>query len=222
MRKLSTREVQIIDLAAQGCTHKEIAAKLYLGEGTVKNCMSVAYSKLGATNKAHAVTLAIESGLLPSFPVECAGAVSQAERTLSGCLTSVSEKERPWAALKASVSEYPTSANPLQAKGGYDKASTEQVRAKAGGAQSKHAARASEQLLIESKRKQIATLSRLNDRRKIANGWYRWSCSRRTRATQSAKLSEHGRPAAGTYERLQCRLRAFWGLFFHLFDCLIV
>ena len=49
--ELSAREVEIGRLIGEGYTNKEIAEKLYLSEGTVKNYISEIYSKLGDNNR---------------------------------------------------------------------------------------------------------------------------------------------------------------------------
>ena len=49
--ELSAREVEIGRLIGEGYTNKEIAEKLFLSEGTVKNYISEIYSKLGDNNR---------------------------------------------------------------------------------------------------------------------------------------------------------------------------
>ena len=49
--KLTVRERDITRLIAQGLTNKEIAAQLYLGEGTVRNNIVVIMEKLCVTNR---------------------------------------------------------------------------------------------------------------------------------------------------------------------------
>ena len=43
---LTEREVEIVQAIAEGFTNKEIAEKLYLSEGTIKNCVSSILNKL--------------------------------------------------------------------------------------------------------------------------------------------------------------------------------
>jgi DNA-binding NarL/FixJ family response regulator len=62
--ELSEREREVLDLLAAGASNREIAAKLFLAEGTVKNHVSNILSKLHAANRTHAVTLAREQGLI--------------------------------------------------------------------------------------------------------------------------------------------------------------
>lgn len=46
LTNLTTKEAQILTLVAQGLNNKEIAAKLYLSEGTVRNYLSTLLNKL--------------------------------------------------------------------------------------------------------------------------------------------------------------------------------
>jgi DNA-binding NarL/FixJ family response regulator len=61
---LSEREVAVLELAAWGNSNKQIAARLYISEETVKGHMKLIFSKLGATDRTHAVTLAARRGLI--------------------------------------------------------------------------------------------------------------------------------------------------------------
>jgi two-component system response regulator DesR len=61
---LSDRERQVLRLAAEGSTGAEIAAKLHLSEGTVRNYLSEAISKLGAGNRVEAARIAKMKGWL--------------------------------------------------------------------------------------------------------------------------------------------------------------
>lgn len=58
---LSQRELQILALIADGLTNKEIAQKLYLGEGTVRNYVGNILSTLQASNRAEAAVMAVKS-----------------------------------------------------------------------------------------------------------------------------------------------------------------
>ncbi|MCL2377715.1 MAG: response regulator transcription factor [Defluviitaleaceae bacterium] len=51
MNSLSTRERDITRLVAQGLTNKEIAAQLYLSEGTVRNKVLMIMAKLNVSNR---------------------------------------------------------------------------------------------------------------------------------------------------------------------------
>ena len=61
---LSSREAQVLALAAKGDGNREIAAKLGLSENSVKMFMKRAFFKLGASNRAEAVQLAVRRGLI--------------------------------------------------------------------------------------------------------------------------------------------------------------
>ena len=61
---LSEREIEILKLVSQGLTNKEIAAKLYLAEGTVKNYVTSILQKINARDRTQAALRARESGLL--------------------------------------------------------------------------------------------------------------------------------------------------------------
>jgi DNA-binding NarL/FixJ family response regulator len=63
---LSEREREVLRLLAKGLGNSEIAKTLFLSEGTVKNYVSVIFSKLGVTDRTQAAILAIRSGLVSS------------------------------------------------------------------------------------------------------------------------------------------------------------
>ena len=61
--QLSERERDVLRLLANGLGNAEIAQTLFLSEGTVKNYVSVIFSKLGVTDRTQAAILAIRAGL---------------------------------------------------------------------------------------------------------------------------------------------------------------
>ena len=61
---LSDRERQVLRLAGEGKTSAEIAATVHLSEGTVRNYLSEAISKLGAMNRVDAARMARDKGWL--------------------------------------------------------------------------------------------------------------------------------------------------------------
>jgi len=61
---LTDRERQILRLAGEGLSSADIAAKFHLSEGTVRNYLSEAISKLGASNRVEAVRIARQKGWL--------------------------------------------------------------------------------------------------------------------------------------------------------------
>lgn len=60
---LSEREREILSLLAQGLSNADIAARLYLSEGTVGNYVSSIYGKLGVSDRTQAAILAVRYGL---------------------------------------------------------------------------------------------------------------------------------------------------------------
>jgi DNA-binding NarL/FixJ family response regulator len=61
--RLTNREVEVLRLLAQGLSNAEIAEKLHLSEGTVRNHVSSIFSKLDVTDRTQAAILAIRHGL---------------------------------------------------------------------------------------------------------------------------------------------------------------
>jgi two-component system, NarL family, response regulator DesR len=61
---LTEREHDVLAAAREQATAAEIAARLYLSEGTVRNYLSAAIRKLDARNRAEAVRIADEKGWL--------------------------------------------------------------------------------------------------------------------------------------------------------------
>jgi len=68
--RLSGREREVLGLLAQGAANKEIAARLYITERTVKAHVASIFNKLGVSSRAEAVAVALRSGLLPAEPRE--------------------------------------------------------------------------------------------------------------------------------------------------------
>jgi two-component system, NarL family, response regulator DesR len=61
---LSTREREILAACAEGLSTAELATRLWLSEGTVRNRVSEILGKLGVRNRTEAVQLARENGWL--------------------------------------------------------------------------------------------------------------------------------------------------------------
>ena len=57
---LTAREKELLSLMAEGLNNSDIAARLYLSEGTVKNQVSVIYGKLGTSDRTQVVLLALK------------------------------------------------------------------------------------------------------------------------------------------------------------------
>ena len=64
LAELTPRELDVARLVARGMTNAEIAATLFLGEGTVKTHVTAILSKLGLRNRTQIVVAAYESGLV--------------------------------------------------------------------------------------------------------------------------------------------------------------
>jgi DNA-binding CsgD family transcriptional regulator len=62
---ITPRELEILELIAQGMSNREIAEKLFVSENTVKTHSSRVFDKLGAKRRTQAVLLGKELGLLP-------------------------------------------------------------------------------------------------------------------------------------------------------------
>lgn len=61
---LTPRETTVLKEAAAGATAEEIAARLHLSPGTVRNYLTSAVGKVGARNKVEAIRVAEEAGWL--------------------------------------------------------------------------------------------------------------------------------------------------------------
>jgi DNA-binding NarL/FixJ family response regulator len=60
---LTEREISILHLIADGRSNKEIAAALYLTEGTIKGYVSTIFDKLGVEDRTQAALYAVKHGL---------------------------------------------------------------------------------------------------------------------------------------------------------------
>lgn len=60
---LTERELQVLRCISDGLANRQIAERMYLSEGTVKNYISSIYSKLNVQNRASAMRKAAEEGL---------------------------------------------------------------------------------------------------------------------------------------------------------------
>lgn len=61
---LSSREREVLQLLAEGCSNKEIGARLRIAEGTVKNHMTNVLGKLGVLDRTQAALRARDLGLI--------------------------------------------------------------------------------------------------------------------------------------------------------------
>ncbi len=62
--ELSERERDVLRLLARGLSNADIAARLYLSEGTVRNYVSSIFTKLEVTDRTQAAVLAIRYGVV--------------------------------------------------------------------------------------------------------------------------------------------------------------
>lgn len=61
--KLTEREVEVLRLIAKGLSNAEIADRLFLSDGTVRNHVSSILAKLGVYDRTQAAVIAIQHGL---------------------------------------------------------------------------------------------------------------------------------------------------------------
>ena len=62
---ITKRELEILELIAQGMSNREIAEKLFVSENTVKTHSSRLFDKLSAKRRTQAVQIGKEMGLIP-------------------------------------------------------------------------------------------------------------------------------------------------------------
>ena len=62
---ITPRELEILELIAEGLSNKEIAARVFVSENTVKTHSSRVFEKLGAKRRTQAVQLGKEFRLIP-------------------------------------------------------------------------------------------------------------------------------------------------------------
>jgi DNA-binding CsgD family transcriptional regulator len=65
---LTTREVEVLRLVAQGRSNRGIADDLFISEKTVRNHVEHIYSKLAVSNRTGASLFAVEHGIVGNFP----------------------------------------------------------------------------------------------------------------------------------------------------------
>ncbi len=61
---LTDRERDVLMLVAEGASNNDIAARLYIGEATVRTHLSSLFAKLGVPNRVHAVIWAYRNGVV--------------------------------------------------------------------------------------------------------------------------------------------------------------
>ncbi|NDJ61426.1 MAG: response regulator transcription factor [Chloroflexi bacterium] len=65
---LTPQEMAVLALVAEGLTNRQIAVKLYLGEGTVRNYVSSVLAKIGVSNRAEAAAYAVKNNINELVP----------------------------------------------------------------------------------------------------------------------------------------------------------
>jgi DNA-binding NarL/FixJ family response regulator len=61
---LSSREIEVLNLVREGLNNREIGRSLHVSEATVKTHLIHIYDKLGASDRASAVSTALERGIM--------------------------------------------------------------------------------------------------------------------------------------------------------------
>lgn len=61
---LSAREIEVLELVAEGASNKEIARQLHISKATVKTHLVHIFDKLGVSDRTAAVTTALKRGIL--------------------------------------------------------------------------------------------------------------------------------------------------------------
>lgn len=65
---LTPQELVVLAHVAEGMTNRQIAVKLFLGEGTVRNYVSSVLQKIGAANRAEAAAYAVKHNISDLIP----------------------------------------------------------------------------------------------------------------------------------------------------------
>jgi len=66
--KLSAREIEVLQLVAEGSSNSEIAKRLHISQATVKSHLIHIFGKLGVSDRTAAVTSALQRGILRLEP----------------------------------------------------------------------------------------------------------------------------------------------------------
>lgn len=62
--KLSSRELEVLQLVAEGASNKDIASRLHISQATVKSHLIHIFGKLGVSDRTAAVTVALQRGIM--------------------------------------------------------------------------------------------------------------------------------------------------------------
>jgi DNA-binding CsgD family transcriptional regulator len=66
--ELSAREIEVLRLVARGCSDANIGELLFIATHTASNHVGRILDKLGATNRAEAVMIALSTGIIRTPP----------------------------------------------------------------------------------------------------------------------------------------------------------
>jgi DNA-binding NarL/FixJ family response regulator len=62
--KLTSRELEVLQLVAEGASNKDIASSLHISQATVKSHLIHIFGKLGVSDRTAAVTVALQRGIM--------------------------------------------------------------------------------------------------------------------------------------------------------------
>jgi DNA-binding NarL/FixJ family response regulator len=62
--ELSAREIEVLDLVAEGLSNRQVARRLFISEATVTSHLVHAFTKLDVDNRTAAVSAARQAGLI--------------------------------------------------------------------------------------------------------------------------------------------------------------
>ena len=62
--QLTEREIQILQMLADGCAPAEVAERLFISPKTVRNHLSKVYEKLGVSSRSQAIVVGLQHGLI--------------------------------------------------------------------------------------------------------------------------------------------------------------
>ncbi len=65
---LTPQELAVLSLVSEGLTNRQIAVRLYLGEGTVRNYVSSVLGKINVANRAEAAAYAVKNNIQELIP----------------------------------------------------------------------------------------------------------------------------------------------------------
>jgi len=85
---LSSRELEILRLVADGSSDREIAEALFLSLNTIKWHNRQIYSKLGVSSRTQAVAMASQAGLMEAQPAPLEVSAHKSRRKLPAQVTS--------------------------------------------------------------------------------------------------------------------------------------